>query len=210
MRLIFLIKSIIVFSLISTILTTKLPAVLTDRALLSSHKISLNNRYNNTFVNTVFKNNILLTLNYMSGRVHNKSDINWTELNKPSRFTIMLKPGGVFAFHNDILPSYKNKSIKTTNTHFTAQEGFLSDGYLFGDGVCHLASLINWAAADARLGVFAPTNHNFANIPEIPQRYGVSIYSSPGQNLYIENTQEIPVLLIFNYKEGILSLSISG
>lgn len=152
----------------------------------------------------------------MAGKVHTKSDIDWIEINKPFTLNITLQPGEIFAFHNDILASFKNRRVKTTNANFSAGEGFLSDGLLYGDGVCHLASLINWTANDARLSVFAPTRHDFANIPEIPKEYGVSIYTSrvhdlnsQRQNLYIENTQSYPVILIFDYKDGVLSVSIS-
>lgn len=61
-----------------------------------------------------------------------------------------------------------------------ATEGLISDGYLTGDCVCHLASLIYWAARDAGLTALAPTNHDFTTIPEVPKEYGVSIYFTPG------------------------------
>ena len=44
---------------------------------LSSKTISLETRYQVPSVNQVFKDNILLTLNYMSGTVRGKNDINW-------------------------------------------------------------------------------------------------------------------------------------
>ncbi len=183
---------------------------------LASQSISLNNRYNNAYVNNVFKNNILLTLTYMAGYIHNKSEIDWEKINKPSRYNFILHPNEVFAFHDDVLSSYRNKQLVTTNSHFGSYEGFLSDGYLFGDGVCHLASLINWAALDAGLSVLAPTKHDFANIPDISKKYGVSIYSSTfakesnqKQNLYIENNYDYPIVFAFEYKNNILSLTIS-
>jgi len=83
--------------------------------------------------------------------------VNWNEVEAFTSYEVVLKPGEVFAFHEDVLPQFNHKVIKTTHTHFNSQEGFKSDGYLIGDGVCHLASLINWAAKDAGLKVTAPT-----------------------------------------------------
>lgn len=86
---------------------------------------------------------------------------------------------------------------------------------LTGDGVCHLASLIFWAAHEAGLSTLAPTNHDFAVINEIPKSYGVSIYNLPGgfdigakQNLYITNNRSSPVTFVFDYDGDNLSLKI--
>ncbi len=212
-----LIRSIVIFVIISVCIF-QIPTMQffsAEKPLLAEHTISLNSRYGNISVNNVFKNNILLTLAYMSGTVNNKSDINWQEIDKPFHYNYVLQPGEVFAFHDDILPSYKDKRVSTTNANFGANEGFLSDGLLYGDGVCHLASLISWAAKDAGLSVLAPIKHDFANIPEIPREHGVSIYSAPGQtginqgqNLYIENTLGTPVIFSFDYNNGFLNLAI--
>jgi vancomycin resistance protein YoaR len=146
---------------------------------IASRGFSLQDRYGNNFVNEVFKENILLTVKYMG-----------------SDFT--LEPGQTFAFDDKVLPEYSGKISKTTWAHFISSEGFKSDGYLIGDGVCHLASLINWVALDAGLTVIAPRNHNFAVIPEVPKEYGVSIMSSdPFQNLYITNNLDKPVTFVF-------------
>lgn len=213
-----LFTSFIAFLVISVYMTQVLPTrtVLVKNSALAKKTMSLNKRYGNTYVNDVFKNNILLSLAYMDGRVHNKSDINWNEIEKPSVYKIELHQGEVFAFHEYILSEYKDKRIVTTNAHFSSYEGFLSDGYLVGDGVCHLASLIKWAAKDAGLSVVAPTNHDFAYIPEIPRENGVSIYTMPDQptssaqqNLYIENTFDKPIIFAFDYTDGNLSLTIS-
>lgn len=138
--------------------------------------------------------------------VNNKSEINWSEVQKPKIFRFTLKPGEGFAFHDQIAEKYGNNIVKTTNANFNHQDGFKSDGYLMGDGVCHLASLIYWAAKDAGLTAIAPTNHDFAKINEVPKEFGVSIYRMPGaiensskQNLYIKNNFEEPVSFVFNY-----------
>ncbi len=183
--------------------------------LLASHSMSLADRYPVPSVNEVFKNNILLTLAYMSGTVKVPSQINWDNLHKPFRYEMTLQPGQVFAFHDDVLPEFAGKQVVTTNAHFDATEGFLYDGDLYGDGVCHFASLINWAAKDAGLRVVAPTRHDFAKIADIDPKYGTAIYDAVGsdsanqaQNLYIENTFDKPVKLVFFYANNTLTVSV--
>ena len=183
--------------------------------MLSSHEISLENRYPVKSVSDVFKDNILLNLSYMEGKVSSKAQINWDEIRKPFVYQFRLEPNQAFAFHDDILPEYKDKVVKTTNAHFNSQEGFKTDGYLFGDGVCHLASLIYWVALDAGLEAKVPVKHHFRPIPEIAKEYGVSIYSNPyskgansRQNLYITNNKEKPVEFKFEYKDDKLKVSV--
>lgn len=173
---------------------------------ISQRSFSLENRYDNEFVNDVFKDNILLTLKYMDGSVKGKEDISWGDVEKPARYEFTLEPGQAFAFHDEILPEYKGKVVKTTNAHFNSTDGFKSDGLLFGDGVCHLASLIYWAAQDAGLNTQSLANHNFAKINDVPREYGVSIRFQPGaegnsarQNLYIVNSFDKPVTFVFDY-----------
>lgn len=183
---------------------------------LASRSFSLNERYGNSFVNGVFKDNILLTLRYMDGTVKVAQDISWSKVEESTHYEFSLKPGEVFAFHDQVLAEYKEKVVKTTNAHFNFKDGYKSDGYLMGDGVCHFASLIYWAAKDAGLTAVAPRNHDFAEIPQVPKEYGVSIYALPGnpatsqnQNLYITNNKEKPVHFVFDYKDNILTVSVS-
>ncbi len=173
---------------------------------LTSKSFSLENRYENPYVNGVFKDNILLTLNYMSGTVDDKNDIVWEEIVKPKKYEFVLNSGETFAFHNELLPEYKDTVVKTTNAHFNFTDGFKSDGWLYGDGVCHLASLIHLAAVDAGLKSISLASHDFARIPQISREYGVSIKYMPGepansarQNLYITNVLDEPVTFIFDY-----------
>lgn len=172
---------------------------------LGQAQFSLLNRYSNTYVSNVFADNILLTMAYMRGIVPNNTP-DWTAVKKPFTYSFTLKPNEVFAFHEDVLPQFEGKVVKTTNAHFGSQEGFKSDGYLVADGVCHLASLINEAAQNAGLTVIAPTNHDFAIIPEVDRKYGTAIYFMPGekgtnqmQNLYVQNNKDKPVTLTFTY-----------
>lgn len=183
--------------------------------LLAQHEMSLDNRYPNKFVNEVFKDNILLNLAYLDGRVVKASDIKWEQISKPFRYELTLNPNKTFAFHDMVEAKYEGSVVKTSNTHFNAQEGFKTDGFLFGDGVCHLASLINWVAKQAGLSVEAPTNHDFANIPDIPKEYGVSIYSTPGtrlsnalQNLYVTNNKDQPISFRFEYQDNKVKVSV--
>ncbi len=183
--------------------------------LVAQKEMSLDNRYGNKFVNDVFKDNILLNMAYLTGKVNSPKDIRWEEITKPFEYEFKLDPNKTFAFHSDVEDKFADSLVKTTNAHFNAQEGFKTDGYLFGDGVCHLASLINWAAKEAGLSVEAPTNHNFANIPEVPKEFGVSIYSNPGskasnklQNLYITNNKGKPISFKFEYRDNKLKVSV--
>ena len=82
-------------------------------------------------------------------------------------------------------------------------------------GVCHLASVINWAAKDAGLNPVAPTNHDFFAINEIPKEHGVAIYADPGsvgvsskQNLYITNRKDNAVTFKFNFDGDNLKVSV--
>lgn len=186
-----------------------------SQKLLASHSMSLADRYPIASVNSVFKDNILLTLGYMSGSVKNATQINWDKVRSFATYSFTLQPGEVFAFHDDVLPQFAAKQIITTNAHFDAGEGFEYDGDLYGDGVCHLASFMNWVARDAGLEVVAPTPHNFAVIPDINAKYGTAIYYEAGdtstneaQNLYIENTFNKPVRFVFTYANNNLTMSV--
>jgi hypothetical protein len=183
--------------------------------VLAEQRMSLADRYGVPSVNSVFRDNILLTLAYLSGTVRNPSQIYWDNLHKPYSYEMPLKPGEVFAFHDAVLPEFAGKKIITTNAHFNGQEGFVSDGYLYGDGVCHFASLINWVATDAGLKVVAPVRHDFAKIPDIDRKYGTAIYYAGGgssvseqQNLYVENTLKKPVKIVFAYANDALKVSV--
>lgn len=185
------------------------------KVVLATEQISLENRQPNSFVNEVFKDNILLNLAYMDRRVVKEDDIDWDKIRNPFVSRFELAPDETFAFHEDVMPEHKSTLAITTNAHFNYQDGFKSDGYLMGNGVCHLASLIYWVAKDAGVDVYAPTNHDFAVIPQIEREYGVSIYYMPGlpqanarQNLYVINNRENPITFEFVYDGESLKLSI--
>lgn len=195
---------------------TIMPSPPISDQLLSEHTISLENRYSNKATSDVFKDNILLNIAYMSGRVHQGSDINWEDIRKPFQYEFILEPGKTIAYHDGILPEYEGKVAMTTNAHFNAAEGFRTSGLLYGDGVCHLASLMHWVALDAGLDSKSPTNHDFAVIPGIDRQYGVSIFNSPGatstnqmQNLYITNNKERNLKFKFDYDGANLKFSVA-
>lgn len=176
---------------------------------LASKTFSMEDRYNVPSVNTVFKDNILLTLRYMNGDVKSKAEVDWNKVTEPFHAEFTLKPSEEFAFHDKELPDYANRVVKTMNSHFIGEEGFKSDGFLYGDGVCHLASFINWVAKDAGLGVYYSASHSFAKINDVPAQYGVSIDSKTAyQNLYITNTKEVPVTFTFDFDGTNLKVSV--
>jgi len=190
------------------LVTTQPQALRAEELVLASRSFDLENRYDNEFVSGVFKDNILLTLHYMDGEVKAKNEIDWQDIGKPFYSQFTLEPGQQFAFHEDVLEEYSENLVKTTNAHFIGSEGFKSDGYLIGDGVCHLASLIYWVAQDAGLETYSPSNHNFAEIKEVPKEYGVAIMSpNPLGNLYVANSLEKPVTFSFDYDGQNLTVS---
>jgi len=197
-------------------IASPIPGLANHKTPLAEHQFSLEKRYDNSYVNDVFKNNILLNIAYLKGKTTSPNQINWNDIEKPFEYKFTLQPGKTFAYHDDILDKYQGKVTQTTNAHFNAQEGFKSDGYLFGDGVCHLASLIYWTAKDAGLEAEAPTNHDFMPINQIPKVYGVAIYDVPGQkdtnaqqNLYVTNNLQKPVEFVLDYKDNNLKISLS-
>jgi hypothetical protein len=190
------------------VITTRPQILGASIAPLASHEFSLENRWDNEFVNGVFKDNILLTLHYLDNPDLTKDQINWEEVGKPFHTDFTLESGQGFAFHDKTLPQYTDSVVKTTNAHFIGSEGFKNDGHLIGDGVCHLASLIYWVARDAGLETYNPSNHDFAKINDVPKEYGSGILSpNPLGNLYVVNSRENPVTFSFDYDGEILTVS---
>jgi len=180
--------------------------------VLSTKILSLENRHPNKAVNETFSDNIILNLHYIKGDIasfKNKKTktsqdmINWQNLRNPFNLTLTINPGETFAFHDDVLPEFKNEKIVSGWTDFSYNDGYKQVDGLYGNGVCHLASVINWAASSANLKVTAKANHDFFPIAGVPGSYGTSIlymggYSSQLQNLYIKNTFDFPVSFVFD------------
>ncbi len=164
--------------------------------VLSLEMLDLSKRYPVTSVSNGFRENILIALDYFAFQ-----DV-----------VLELKPGEVFAFHKKgILPEFNESKIISQESDFTTNTGYKVVAGLGGNGVCHLASLINKAASKAGLKVTAPVNHNFAVIEGIEREYGTSIStrnSPERQNLYIKNNFDYPVGFKFVLNGDILVLSI--
>lgn len=109
------------------------------------------------------------------------------------------------------------------SSKFFMDEGYLALAGLGGNGVCHLASLMNWVAKEARLqmpsaladggqaglDVLAPVNHDFYPVPGVPKENGTAILSqSAQQNLYIKNNKDYPVSFEFKADANNVELKI--
>lgn len=204
-------SNIMITTALTALITTTLVSLTSpiqttpEDILLAEKSLNLENRQQDRFVNEVFKENILLTAKRMSDKDY-PQNVNWDELKKPSQYSFTLNPNEAFAYHETALPEFEKNVVKTTNSHFSGDQGFKSDGYLMGDGVCHFASIIYWAALDADLEAKSPVNHDFAVINDVPREYGVAIYFDPAskstsqlQNLYIKNNRLKPIEFKFDY-----------
>lgn len=163
---------------------------------LARHDLDLTIREPDSFVNEVFRDNILLSLHYLKGGV--SLPVDWNQVREPFSVTFTLKPTEVFTFHANTLPEFAHPTI-TMNSQFYMDEGYKAVGGLGGNGVCHLATLINWVAKDAGLVTVAKVNHDFAPVAGVPREFGVAILSqSAQQNLYVKNNQDFPVVFRFS------------
>ncbi len=169
--------------------------------VLASESLDLSNRYPVLSVSEGFGENILLAVDF---------------LRKANGGVLVLQPGEVFAFHKNILPQFQAEKIITQESGFGVKDGYKVIAGLPGNGVCHLASLMNKTAQEAGLSVTAEVNHNFAAIPGIEREYGTSIYFMPGggnnsaaQNLYIKNNKDFPVEFRFSLEGNNLAFLIS-
>lgn len=179
---------------------------LVQSQILASETMDLSNRYSVKSISDGFKENILIVLHYLALQGDSLED---------QGVSLIVLPGEVFAFHKNILPEFKQDKIITQESGFLRKEGYVSVAGLQGNGVCHLASLMNLVANEAGLEVTSPVNHNFAQILGIDKKYGTSIYYLPNggaisqrQNLYIRNNREYPVEFRFSLTENLLTFSI--
>jgi hypothetical protein len=162
-----------------------------EEQVLAEHSLDLTTRDKVEIVNEVFAFNILKALEFLG----------------TDRFT--LEPGEIFAFHANVLPEFAQPKI-TMNSQFYVEEGYRAIGGLGGNGVCHLATLMNWVATEAGLEVTALANHNFSPVLGVPREYGTSIRSqSPTQNLYLKNGFDYPVTFVFKVDGEKVTLKIT-
>ena len=75
-----------------------IPAI--NEHVIAQKEMPLNDRYPVKSVSDIFKDNILLNLAYMNGKVTKASDIKWDEITKPFKFEFRLEPNKTFAFHS--------------------------------------------------------------------------------------------------------------
>lgn len=157
------------------------------------------------YVSQAASDNILLALHYLAKTVPKQGEaIAWAQARQPQLISLELNPGEMFAFHPETLSKFQGKSVKAVQTNFYRSDGYVADNGLVGNGVCYLASLMNWVASEAGLAVTAEVDHDFFPVPNVPPEYGTSIFYTPGssasqdQNLYIENTLDVPVYLVFS------------
>lgn len=203
-----MINRLLSLMLVTAVWLSRPPVSYTNK-VLSQATYSLANRHSDPYVNNVFADNILLTLAYMGGKVKKGEEIAWETVKIPSVNKLILAPGETFAFHETTLEKYKGKVVSTTNAHFISNEGFKSDGWLVGDGVCHLASFMYVVAQNAGLQSEAPTRHDFATIADVPQKDGVSILTtSTLQNLYITNNRSKAIAFVFTHDKNALNIKV--
>jgi|GEM_PF-3281540 len=184
--------------------------VVPEKKTIALKRMDLNKRNVSSMVSEIFRDNILLNLHYIKGDVDKYTDfekstsyqkiIKWEKIGEPFEFSFTLKPDELFAFHDEMLPEFKErKSVKTGWTQFSVEDGYKVLDGLPGNGVCHLATIFNWVSSEAGLFVKAPTSHDFYPVPEIPREFGTSIVYIPGayttqlQNLYVVNNFTYPV-----------------
>jgi len=199
------------------------PAVIVEKQVLASHDLDLTSRLPNSFGSEVFADNILLAIHFLKGdvsdlkskdKISGPEDVDWDKARKPFEASFVLKPGEVFAYHKNVLPEFKDPVV-TMNSRFFVDEGYKSLSGLGGNGVCHLASLINWVATDAGLEVTAKVNHDFYPVPGVPGINGTAILyaengggNSQNQNLYIKNNLNYSVKFVFKEDSKKVNLSI--
>jgi len=188
--------------------------VVNTQKTLASEYLDLDYRYPVETTSQGFKSNILTSLYYFS-RIEagdSEKDNPNAENDVPKLFSIKLNPGEVLAFQDNIPEEYTKYTVKTQKSYYRASEGYNLTAGLWGNGVCHLATLMNWVATEAGLQVNAPTRHDFAKIPGTDPKYGTSISTrSPKvQNLYIKNNQGFPVEFKFMILGNMLNLSITA
>jgi hypothetical protein len=167
------------------------------KEMVAKETLDLKTRSPFPSVNEGFADNILLSLHYLNGEKFSAGKVDWEKIRQPFSVSFVLRPGQVFAFHDQVLPEYQNPAI-TMNSNFSLSEGYKFVAGLPGSGVCHLATLMTWVSKEANLEVTALANHDFAPVFGVPKEYGTSIFStSASQNLYIKNTLKIPLVFEF-------------
>jgi hypothetical protein len=170
-----------------------------QKEVLAEGVLDLSSRNPNKSINEGFKENILVNLDYLY----------------KDRDKLILQPGEVFAFHKNIHADFKDAKVVTQESEYRASDGYKLVAGLYGNGVCHLATLMNYVASQAGFEVTAMVSHDFAPVPGIDRKYGTSIKFYPNiggtserQNLYIKNTKDCPVEFKFSQEGDLLKFVI--
>lgn len=180
------------------------PVTLSVQEVRAHETLDLTQRHGNKAINAGYGDNIRLYLHYLKrdvpGMLTNRTNsgggsvIDWAKVRAPFGFSLAIAPGEVLAFHPGVLPEFSTRSLHVVQTSLDQTDGYRFIDGLWGNGICHLASFLNMAAARAGLKVTAKVNHNFAPIYGVPKNYGTAIYyetgqevSNANQNLYLEN-----------------------
>jgi len=183
------------------------PLVEINQSVLAEKELDLTTRAKSEYVNRIFVDNILLSLRYLAGE-EKKAKPDWEGVYQPFAVSFILEPGETFAFHQTTYSEFDEPQI-TMNSKYSVREGYKVLAGLAGNGVCHLASLMNWAAQEAGLEVVAKVRHDFAPIPEVPRENGTSIRClDKNQNLYIKNTFDKTVVFTFQTDSKEMNLKI--
>lgn len=185
-----------------------------EEEVLAQVGFDLSKRWPEENTSQGFADNILISLFYLkysSALPVKKIPLTHEEVTElvPEKFEVELEleQDQAFAFHKNVLPQYQEKVAKTMGSEFLSHQGYRVISGLGGNGVCHLASLINWASSEAGLKVEDRVDHAFAEIEGVPREYWTSIRyqesggNSQNQNLYILNNQNFPIRFVFK-KEG--------
>lgn len=202
----------------STTLTAGQAACLVDKTklVLSTGTMDLSYRYPIENTSRVFAENILVNLYHLSrlgkGESEQITEGFKPQENVPASFSLTLQPGEVFAFHDQVLNQYKESKIVAPEGGYRPKDGYILLGGLYGNGVCHLATLMNYVARRSGVEVTALTRHDFAPVPGFDREYGTSIStgnSPERQNLYIKNDKEMPLELKFDLQGNELVFTMS-
>lgn len=205
--------------------TTPSASFVEQKTVLAQQELGLTNRLPNSYGSEIFADNIALALHYLkndvetlkkdsSAKILGPDDIDWEKARSRFEVSFTLKPGEVFAFHNNTLPEFKDSIAYSTNSRFFIEDGYKSLSGLGGNGVCHLASAINWVASNAGLDVTAKVNHDFFLVPFVPRENGTSIFyakqggNSQNQNLYVKNNFDVPVTFEFKVEKEKIALTV--
>jgi len=96
-----------------------------------------------------FKDNILLAVNYATNSKINPTNIDWEKIDSQYKGTLTLNRVKHLLSMTMSCRNSPEKWLSLLMLILIRRKDLKSDGYLVGDGVCHLASILYWVAKDA-------------------------------------------------------------